>query len=723
MKIYLAEIQYLNPLTIQTGMLYLGSKGFCSQPGDTPANQAYPGVLKISGNYDAHVFRDGLTAGVGDGGFGKIRVINNNGAYDWLRNMSFDGFSITILRGDNRAPRSTFRTVFTGVMCSPAVTWKYVDFQIRDYTQLLAAPISWNTFLGNNVPFSTGIEGTPDDLINKSKPLGLGYVRGATPALVNSSLNIWMLHGYGAIQGVVSAKIGGVVQTLDTSQGTGGDCYTLATLYAATPASGKYCTCLDQGLIMFGSGTGNAVVTVDFHGDADPAYGGYADSVPAILQRIVQKYVQVPRVNVLPAGSDLFANWSTSGGMTLAGPAANAPYPGMTAEQLTGGNGATLSLNVAYPTNLANASLFVKGTGSVTLQVADANAPANCFFVTFNLATGAVTNLQTQGQALGPQYTVSGFVTDGNIQIAGQNGWWRIWTCGQPNQSFTNVLISLVKNDSLPLSVSGPMLCNRRTPPVYTAPGTTGYDPLQGITIDPTSFAALAAAVTAEGGYYVPYGNSPAISEVMNALCVGPSIWFIFNRLGNMMVGQLAKPNPNAIPKRIFGLGTQYPFIQDSFDWTPFFQQGDPAQAYAYRIEVQGDHNNTPMNKSDVATSLWTSNPLLVAWLTNEWRQIVAEDDSVRGGHNLACVLAFTSYLASLADCQANAARMLAFYSNPPGRWTGTTKDENADDINVGDTVAFVQYRFGFGMAVTNALVLGISDNRDQGETALELAA
>jgi len=718
MKIYLAIITYLDPSTWQTGTLYFGSKGYTSQPGDTPAaNQYFDGRLKVSGDYDAHVFRDGLTAGMGDGGFGKIRVINKDGAYDRLKNFCFDGQSITILRGDDKAALSTFRTVFTGVMCTPSVTWSFVDFQIRDYTTLLATPISWMAFLGNNVPFSTGIEGTTDDLINKSKPLGLGYNRGATPALVNATNSIWMLHGYGRIQSVVAVTIGLIAQTLDTSQGTNGDCATLDALYAATPAAGKYCTCLALGLIRLGSGTGNAVVTCDFRGDADPAFGGYAGTVPQILQRIVQKYVRKPRTNFLAAGSDQFSSWSASGGMVVGGPASIAPLPGMNTAQLTGGAGAALSLNVAYPTNLANGSLYVQGTGSVTLKIADAGAPTNCFFLTFNLATGAITDLQTQGQALGPQYTVSGFVTDGNIQIA-PNGYWRIWTCGQPNQSFTNVLVSLVKNDSQPVNVAGPMLTNLRTPPAYTAPGATAYDPPLGLTIDAASFAAVSAAVTAEGGYYVPAGDTTNISDVMNGLCVGPSLWFIFNRVGDMICGQLAKPSATAAPKRVF-----YPTrnVKGSFDWQPFFQSTD--QSPAWRIVVEGDHNNSPMNKADIASTLWTGNPLLVAWATNEWRQVLAQDDSVRYVHLLACELKFTSYLSSLADCQAHAARMLAFYSSPPGRYALTVTDEDADDINVGDTVAIVQTRLGFGNLAVNALVLGISDNRENGKTTLTLAA
>jgi hypothetical protein len=79
--------------------------------------------------------------------------------------------------------------------------------------------------------------------------------------------------------------------------------------------------------------------------------------------------------------------------------------------------------------NPAVGGRIVLGTGSVRLEISDPNNSANNVLADFNLATGAYSNVQANGQAVGPQYQATGFITAAGV-IQEPNGFWRIWVAG-----------------------------------------------------------------------------------------------------------------------------------------------------------------------------------------------------------------------------------------------------------------------------------------------------
>jgi hypothetical protein len=264
--LYLAEITYVDPTSLQPTILRYssGKQGFMTLPADSPGNTWYEPRLKVPSDFQTSVFKDGVTGGSATGGYGTCELINQDGALDFLMGEAFDGRQIRILYGDETKGYSSFQPILTGTMCQPQLTWKYLTFLIRDYTELFDKPISAWTFLGNNVG-GVGIQGTPNDYMGKTLPVCLGHCLGIQPAWVSQGGMIYMVHGYGPIKAVDAVYSNGIIMPLDCSVGgtveSAAATYTSAQSFTLTGVNktGAY----TAGLLLYitqAAGSGNMVV-------------------------------------------------------------------------------------------------------------------------------------------------------------------------------------------------------------------------------------------------------------------------------------------------------------------------------------------------------------------------------------------------------------------------------------------------------------------------------
>jgi hypothetical protein len=506
----------------------------------------------------------------------------------------------------------------------------------------------------------------------------------------------------------------------------GGDCATLAALQAAVPQSGMFCTCLALGLFATSGGAASTAITAHVRGDATG--GVYVNTVADIIERIATNYVQRPRKNYLPF-SEAFTSvgWASSGFTLTPNPAGiTPPVSGMGLAQLSGAAGSSFGVTLPLGTGMYCLSWAVQGTGSVNLEISDPNTTGNNCQATFNLATGAYSNVQANGQAVGPQYQATGFITAAGV-IQEPNGFWRIWLAGQPNSTFSSLKIQITSNDGSTIVIGGAQVEAYSSPAAYTGPTTgtaagtdgvgayyaIGYDPSTGPSLNAAAFAAFKAAAPYEVGYAQMAGDASTAADVMNALCESVGGWWGFDRSGNMICGQYNKPSAAATPVQTF---SPWYILQDSFERSAPNDSKDGAPAY--QVVMQCVPNWTPQAQSTVAEGLWTANPNWVAWVAQQWRQAQAENMNVRYLHPLACVLNFTAYLAQQADAVTECARLLALYSQHLDRFTFTTKMDFVVGIVIGSIINITIPRFQLNSG-RNFMVVSITESHETGHCTL----
>lgn len=739
--LYLMEMNYLNPSTMETVTLRFssGAGGYTTFPSDSPANAFYEPRVKVPNNWQASVFRDGLTGGGANGGYGTAQLFNHDGYFDQFMGMAWDGQTVRLLYGDSDAAYSDFAVLLTGTMAQPEFTLDYMNVKVRDYGKLFEKAISQFVYLGNNVA-GVGIEGTPDDLMGKTKPLCFGHCLNVSPSLVSQSAMMYQVHN-GAIAGVDAVYSDGDAMEPTADYDTH---YELATA-AGVLSGGKFATCLAEGLFSIGGGVSSGI-TADVRGCA--LGGQYVDTVPGIIRRIAEHYIRRPRINQIQYSEDFDnAAWEVSG-LTKGVVASNGSFAGMMPLIEDASTGAhTLSQTLALGTGMWCFSIPVTPAGRslVRLELSNSTTSVNNCLVDFNLATGDVLLKQANGAAVGPQYTATGFITDGGVIVDGRTGALRIWVAGQPDQAFTQITASLsllsgaansyaasyAGDGASGVYVGAPALGAQieayRSPSIYTGPTTTtpvtGYDPATGPVVNAASFAALEALGTAgaEVGYYVAAGETTTAASVMSDLAASVGCWWAFNRAGEMVIGQLSRPSADAVPVATINQdvpGDPPDIIQDSVNRVSPYNSTDGT--VAYRIVLQCVRNWTVQNKSSVASVLWTSNPTWVCWLGLEWREIRAEDLTTLAAHPLACELSFTAFMVKQSDALAECKRLLVYYGQRLDRFSFKTKFENAKNVNIGDIVSINIPRFGLSGG-KNFVVISLTEVHELGQATIEV--
>ncbi len=239
-------------------ILYVGTHEFITRLLDTPGNTAFAGALEKAFRFDRSIIGSDTIGESITIALGELRLSNLEGDYDFLAvDHTPLGQRVVIRRGDRRKPYSTWQTMLDGYMVSiDEIGRNSITFRLRDAGHRLDVPASPNTYAGTG-----GTEGG-DDLKDKRKPRGFGYVENATPPLVNAAALAYQIND-GPVEAVTAVYVRGVAQVFDAN-------YASVTLMnAATLTTGKYATCRAAGFIRIGVANDSEIgaVTCTFSGD------------------------------------------------------------------------------------------------------------------------------------------------------------------------------------------------------------------------------------------------------------------------------------------------------------------------------------------------------------------------------------------------------------------------------------------------------------------------
>lgn len=277
-RIWLLELQPYNPAAAQVQPLYFCDPGpagsFATGLADTPANTIYIPAIRAGGNltYTLSLWNaEGALGGRSSPGLGEISLHNEDGALDYLADLSFAGRSLVVKLGGLDFTYPEFGTVLNATIESLAVGEQSVSLQIRDLQHILDKRVQTQLFQGTG-----GTEGGLDRK-DQPKPASLGIVRNVEPVavgLTGAGLPTYIL-GDGALAAYDSAVHAlydrGVPLTYDA-----GD----------PPAAGKWTLRASSGALVINA-TPAGQVTADLKGDAT---GGYVQTLGGVVRRLVTRY-------------------------------------------------------------------------------------------------------------------------------------------------------------------------------------------------------------------------------------------------------------------------------------------------------------------------------------------------------------------------------------------------------------------------------------------------
>lgn len=255
MKIFLAVLSAYDPaLPGVTTLYYASSPGYVSGAADTPAHQFFDPRLIQPVAIRRSLFAPGTTQGGTQIALGELVLNNADGGLDALLDYGLDGRDLVVYHGDRTgAFPDDFEEVFRGTMQQAFGSRTRVTIRVRDRQYDTRQPVQATLYAGTNA-LPAGVEGTPDDLQGKPKPLTLGVVFNAPGVRVNTDRNLYQWHT-GALQSLALYDRGEAL-SLGTAHAS------LAALEGATVTAGTYHTWLAGGMART-SGAEGEVVTAD----------------------------------------------------------------------------------------------------------------------------------------------------------------------------------------------------------------------------------------------------------------------------------------------------------------------------------------------------------------------------------------------------------------------------------------------------------------------------
>jgi hypothetical protein len=242
--IYIVEITAAIDAAGTTTVLRYASKPYTTKPTDTPVNTFYDDRITNPASISRSLYSNGTTSGASRVNYGAVELSNVDGGLDSILKYSFDGRSLVIKIGNEGDAYSAFTTILNGTMEQVEFTFSKVTILARDKLAIVDMPLQTTLYAGNNA-LPDGVEGVAD-IAKSPKPLLYGQVFNIAPIMVNSSKVTYQIND-GAIQSVGNVYDKGIALT------AGADYANVATLHAASPASGTFITCLTLGYIRLGA--------------------------------------------------------------------------------------------------------------------------------------------------------------------------------------------------------------------------------------------------------------------------------------------------------------------------------------------------------------------------------------------------------------------------------------------------------------------------------------
>jgi hypothetical protein len=171
-------------------------KGFSSKPTDTPANTPFDERITQPLDIQRTMFASRATRGRASVAYGQIVLTNPDGALDALNEYGFDGQSLVVRRASSpvAAYPAGYSAVLFGTMQSAEFSTTEIRITVRDRLfEATSAPLQTNRYAGTNV-LPAGLEGVPEDLGGKPKPVCFGVVKNVPAPCVNTSKLIYQVN-------------------------------------------------------------------------------------------------------------------------------------------------------------------------------------------------------------------------------------------------------------------------------------------------------------------------------------------------------------------------------------------------------------------------------------------------------------------------------------------------------------------------------------------------
>lgn len=237
-NIFLAEIQAYDPDSSSVVTWY-----FSSGQGFNNAGQFYVPRIENPALYKRSM--NSALGGKVTNSIGELTLINPDGALDAIGNDYFDGRTLTLKYGDSTKAYSTFTTILKATIESVALESTRISVRLRDKSTTLDKPFSTTKYGGTNT-LPTGVDGTPDDIKDQSKPRIFGRIALMQPILVNTSKLIYQIND-GAVDSIVNVFDGGAYLARSS------DYLSLSDMYAYDPPEGTFRSLPSLGLFRLGS--------------------------------------------------------------------------------------------------------------------------------------------------------------------------------------------------------------------------------------------------------------------------------------------------------------------------------------------------------------------------------------------------------------------------------------------------------------------------------------
>lgn len=237
---YLLRAAPYDPAAGAVRWVYFSDRGFTSEPGDLPSNTCFVRRIETPLTIKRSLWNGTAIGGFSENSFGRATLANDDGLYDWLADLEWDGRLVEILYSPlDRPILADFILLFSGT-AEQLVPGDLIEIELRDLQVLLDVPASRGQFGGTG-----GIDGTAE-LKGREKPWLIGRRRQFEPVLINATYNVYMIDplGYSAL---LAARDQGVDYAAPV-----GDYASYLALVGATLTGTQVATAKGSGLIRLG---------------------------------------------------------------------------------------------------------------------------------------------------------------------------------------------------------------------------------------------------------------------------------------------------------------------------------------------------------------------------------------------------------------------------------------------------------------------------------------
>lgn len=178
------------------GTVYVSNRVYITEPGDSPANTSFDDVLQSAVDITSTIDKSATV--------GTLELVNDGSLDTWL-GLSWRGWPLQILLGDQSWPLSDFRTVVDGINGGiDASASNKLSWTLLDRSDLLQKPLQSNFLTDNETPV----------------PLVLGKVFNIKPVLIDSATLTYQVND-GAVSSITVRDNGLTISvTANLSAGT-----------------------------------------------------------------------------------------------------------------------------------------------------------------------------------------------------------------------------------------------------------------------------------------------------------------------------------------------------------------------------------------------------------------------------------------------------------------------------------------------------------------------